>query len=98
VLDFAFFYSFSQNFAESLKALTAHLCREPELRLTAKSSLPAELCRERYPAATQGNSFAVSEPCFAVRNRLTATRLNPVVILMFEIWRLDHRSLLSQLM
>jgi hypothetical protein len=45
---FFFFYSLSQNYPESLKAPTTHHCREPELRLTAKSSLPAELCHERY--------------------------------------------------
>jgi hypothetical protein len=45
---FLFFYCFEKIFAESLKVLTAYHCRELKLRLTAKSCLPAEFCRERF--------------------------------------------------
>jgi hypothetical protein len=50
---FFVFLFFQKHFAESLKVLTAHHCREPEIRLKAKSSLPPKLCCERYAS---GNS------------------------------------------
>jgi hypothetical protein len=46
-------FSFSQLFFECQIVLTAHLCREYSLKLTTKSSFPAELYRERY---ADGNS------------------------------------------
>jgi hypothetical protein len=47
-LWFFVFYSFEKLFAESLKVLMANHCRELELRLTTKSCLSAELCRELF--------------------------------------------------
>jgi hypothetical protein len=77
-VGFAFFHSFSQVFAESEIVLTTHLSMSIVLNSQQRTLCPQNFAVSGMPAATHNNSFAVSEPGFDARNRLTTKTMSQV--------------------